>query len=145
MQICQPASDRVAEGDYSPPAPTDPYVRTLAHTVPRIMDSLRVATHPMPEKCCSASVAIRNCFVDTSIEFRGIRRVSQSRFNNPTSRFPPLAPLGERSPASTVLSRRYDFLTPIPPRFVAFAWRYLGALVLFAPRWTSEPSRPGVW
>ena len=30
------------------------------------------------------------------------------------------------SPASTVLSKRYDFLPPIPPRFVAFAWRYLG-------------------
>ena len=30
------------------------------------------------------------------------------------------------SPASTVLSKRYDSLPPIPPRFVAFAWRYLG-------------------
>ena len=30
------------------------------------------------------------------------------------------------SPASTVLSRHYDFLPPIPPRFVAFAWQYLG-------------------
>jgi hypothetical protein len=30
------------------------------------------------------------------------------------------------SPASTVLSKRYDFLLPIPPRCVAFAWRYLG-------------------
>ena len=33
---------------------------------------------------------------------------------------------GASSPASTVLSRRYDFLPPVPPRFVAFAWRYLG-------------------
>ena len=31
-----------------------------------------------------------------------------------------------RSPASSVLSRRYDCLPPLPPRFVAFAWRYLG-------------------
>jgi hypothetical protein len=30
------------------------------------------------------------------------------------------------SPAATVLSRHYDFLTPISPRFVAFAWWYLG-------------------
>jgi hypothetical protein len=30
------------------------------------------------------------------------------------------------SPASTVLSRHYDFLTPIPTRFVSFAWWYLG-------------------
>ena len=32
---------------------------------------------------------------------------------------------GASSPASTVLSKRYDFLPPIPPHFVAFAWRYL--------------------
>ena len=31
---------------------------------------------------------------------------------------------GASSPASAVLSKRYDFLPPIPPRFVAFAWRY---------------------
>lgn len=35
-------SDRVAVGRYRPTAPTDPYVRTLPHTVPLIMDSLRV-------------------------------------------------------------------------------------------------------
>ena len=29
------------------------------------------------------------------------------------------------SPASTVLSKRYDFLPPIPPHFVAVDWRYL--------------------
>ena len=29
-----------------------------------------------------------------------------------------------RSRASTVLSRRYDILPPLPPHFVAFAWRY---------------------
>ncbi len=33
---------------------------------------------------------------------------------------------GASSPASTVLSKRYDFLPPIPPHFVAFVWRYLG-------------------
>src|SRR6266566_8239789 len=32
---------------------------------------------------------------------------------------------GASSPASTVLSKHYDFLPPLPPRFVAFAWRYL--------------------
>ena len=30
------------------------------------------------------------------------------------------------SPASTVLSKRCDFLLPISPHFVSFAWRYLG-------------------
>ena len=33
---------------------------------------------------------------------------------------------GASSPASAVLSKRYDFLTPVPPHFVASAWRYLG-------------------
>ena len=37
----QLSEDRVALGDYSPRAPTDPYVRTLPHTVPQIMASLR--------------------------------------------------------------------------------------------------------
>jgi hypothetical protein len=32
---------------------------------------------------------------------------------------------GASSPASTVLSRRYDFLPPVPPHFVSFAWRCL--------------------
>ena len=34
-------ADRVALGDYSPRAPTDPYVPALEHTVPQIMASLR--------------------------------------------------------------------------------------------------------
>jgi len=34
-------ADRVALGDFSPRAPTDPYVPALEHTVPRIMASLR--------------------------------------------------------------------------------------------------------
>ena len=61
---------------------------------------------------CFANAAIRFCFVDTSIEFRGIRRVSQKRFHELTSRFPPLAPTGCCSPTSSVLSRRYDALQP---------------------------------
>ena len=36
----------------------------------------------------------------------------------------PRVPDGASSPASTVLSGRYDFLPPVSPRFVAFAWRY---------------------
>ena len=75
---------------------------------------------------CLAKYAIRLCFVNTSSEFRCIRRVSQIRFHDSTSRFPPLAPTGRSSPASSVLSKRYDFLMPISPHFVSFAWRYLG-------------------
>jgi hypothetical protein len=32
---------------------------------------------------------------------------------------------GARSPGSSVLSKRYDFLPPIPPHFIAVVWRYL--------------------
>jgi len=39
---------------------------------------------------------------------------------------------GASSPASTVLSKRYDFLLPISPHFVSFAWRYLGFHSLFS-------------
>ena len=74
---------------------------------------------------CFANAAIRSCFGDTMVRFRCICRGSQKRVHDPTSRFPPLAPAGRCSPASAVLSRRYDFLTPIPPHFVSFAWWYL--------------------
>src|SRR5207253_11065871 len=73
---------------------------------------------------CFASSASRCCFVDTGLEFRGIRRISLQRFHNPTPRFPPRGPGGSRVHASSVLSRRYDFLPSLPPHFVAFAWRY---------------------
>ena len=36
----------------------------------------------------------------------------------------PRVQVGASSPASSVLSGRYDFLPLLPPRFVAFAWRY---------------------
>jgi len=61
---------------------------------------------------CAANAAIRFCFVDTIAEFRCIRRVSQKRFHESAPRFPPLAPAGCCSPASSVLSRRYDALSP---------------------------------
>lgn len=82
--------------------------------------------------------------MDTFAEFRCIRRVSQKRFHDSTSRFPPLAPAGGSSPASSVLSRRYDFLPPVPPRFVTFAWRYLGCTRLVRSSTDEWPSRPGV-
>ena len=41
-RIAEMTKDRVAPGRYRPGAPTDPFVRALAHTVPLIMDSLRV-------------------------------------------------------------------------------------------------------
>ena len=93
---------------------------------------------------CLANTAIRLCFVDTLSEFRCIRCVSQIRFHESTSRFPPLAPTGCCSPTSSVQSRRYDAL--LPSRRTSFP--SLGgtsvALVSFAPWRTSAPPRPGV-
>ena len=48
------------------------------------------------------------------------------------------------SPASTVLSRHYDFLPPVLPRFVAFAWQYLGCTRRIRSLAASAPPRPGV-
>ena len=64
---------------------------------------------------------------------------------------PPLATAGGRSPASSVLSRRYDFLPPIPPHFVSFVWRYLGCTRCFrspadecaAEAWSWSPGISG--
>ena len=70
--------------------------------------------------------------MDTIVEFRCIRRVSQKRFHDPTPRFPPPAPAGSGSPVSAVLSRRYDFLPLVPPHFVAFARQYLGVHSFFS-------------
>ena len=58
---------------------------------------------------------------------------------------------GASSPASTVPSKRYDFLPPVPPRFVAFAWRYLGVTRLVrsaagecaAAAWSWSPGSSG--
>ena len=76
----------------------------------------------------SLRIAIRCRFVDTSLEFRCIRRMSQQQAHDPTSRFPPQDPGRSGSPASAVLSGCYDFLPPIPPHFVSFAWRYHGRI-----------------
>jgi hypothetical protein len=128
----------VAPGRYRPGAPTDPYVRALAHTVPLIMDSLRDGL------LRTLSSAIRFCFVDTIIEFRCIRRVSQKRFHESAPRFPPLAPAGCCSPTSSVLSRRYDALPPSRRTSFPSLGGTLVALARFAPWQTSAPPRPGV-
>jgi hypothetical protein len=52
---------------------------------------------------------------------------------------------GARSPASSVLSRCYDFLPFVSPHFVAFAWRYLRVHSFFSlPGGRLRRRRPGV-
>jgi hypothetical protein len=127
------------QGVTAPGAPTDPYVRALAHTVPLIMDSLRDRRASR-----TLSSAIRFCFVDTIIEFLCIRRVSQKRFHESASRFPPLAPAGCCSPTSSVLSRRYDALPPSRRASFPSLGGTSVALAQFAPWRTSAPPGPGV-
>ncbi len=92
----------------------------LTHSVPQVTPSLRqrrtVAANPLR--------AIRWPCVDTQWEVDA-SRVFPS--NGVVTRRPASLPRvqgGASSPASTVLSGRYDFLPLLPPRFVAFAWRY---------------------
>ena len=80
-----------------------------------------------------ANSAIRCCFVNTLIEFPGIRRMSQQRVHVPDASLPSPGSARASSPASSVLSRHCDFLPPLPPHFVSFAWRYHGSTPLFAP------------
>jgi len=55
--------------------------------------------------------------------------MSQKRFHDPTSRFPPQDPGRSGSPASSVLPGCYDILPSVSPHFVSFAWRYPGCIV----------------
>jgi hypothetical protein len=79
-----------------------------------------------------ASSAIRWSFVETSTGL-GVPAILPS--NDSMSRRPPSLHGVPRSgsPASQVLPRRYDLLTPLPPRFVSFAWRYRTLSSRFAP------------
>ena len=64
---------------------------------------------------------------------RCLRHVSLRRSDNPTPRFPPPGSHGLGSPASTVLSGRYDFLPFLPPRFVALTPAVPSRALAFRP------------
>ncbi len=122
-------------------APTDPYVRTLPHTV-----------HLMMVSPCSARpharIAILGCDGDTCFRVRSLGRISQPRVQHQAPpfgfSFPPLGPTGP----VPQLRQYYEGATTScrPSRRASFP--SLGgtsvALVMFAPRRTSEPPRPGV-
>ena len=62
------------------------------------------------------------------------RCVSFRRFRDPALRFPPLAPAGDSSPASQVLSECSDFPSSVPPRSLEFARRYHALLLVVRQR-----------
>jgi hypothetical protein len=96
-------------------APTDPDVRALTHPVlqptglpsqegsPRLSE--RVSWTGFGASMCSTCFPRLGLPADASLPSTGSS--------------------GASSPASTVVSKRYDFLPPVPPHFVVFAWRYL--------------------
>ena len=118
--------------DCSTGAPTDPYVHTLMHTVPQSI-VLYVAMRHIP-KCA----AIRCCFVDTSSDV-----CASAVFPNSGPMLRRLAslhrlPAGSGSPASTVLSRRYDFLSSVSRHSVSLDSRYRTDTLSFLSRWTER-------
>jgi hypothetical protein len=97
-------------------APTDPDVRALTHPVlqPTASPSRQGSTRLSERVAWTGSGASMcpTCF---------------PRLGLPAdASLPSTGSSGASSPASTVVSKRYDCLPPLPPRFVAFAWRYLG-------------------
>ncbi len=125
---------RVALGSYPPRAPTDPDVHALAHPVPR----------PTGSPSAMVPVAIQSSDGDMWIELRCTRHVSLDWVCRPTLRFPPQGP-PERVP---LLQRYYQSVTTScrPSRrtsLPSFGGTSV-ALVVFAPRRTSAPPRPGV-
>ena len=79
------------------------------------------------------------------MRFRRICRVSSQQVHDLTPRFAPQGSRGPSSPASSVLSGRYDSLPLVPPRFVAFAWRYRGGTLAigFRRRQATNACGPG--
>jgi len=54
--------------------------------------------------------------------------------------FPPRRPPRKSSPASTVLCRHSDFLSPFPPRLLSLAWRYH---LIYLGNWSPGSQSPG--
>ena len=124
-----------------PGAPTDPDVHTLAHPVPLMVDSPYKRT-------LYARTAILGRDGDTSFRVQCLGRGSRPRAQHQAPpfgfSFPPPGPAGsvprlhqyyEGATTSSCPSRRTSF-----PSFGSTSV----ALVAFAPRRTSAPSRPGV-
>jgi len=115
-------------------APTDPDVRTLAHPVPR----------PTGSPSAMVPEAIRSSYGDMLLEPRCVRHVSLDRVCRPTLRFPPQGPprrvpLLPRYYQSATTSCRPSRRTSLP----SFGGTSV-PLVVFAPRRTSAPPKPGV-
>ena len=92
---------------------------------------------------CLASSAIRCSFVET---VSGFDVPVMFPSNGSVTRRPPSLHGVPRvgSPASSVLRERSDFPPPVPPRFVAFAWRYHRVRPSFRSRSGRTPAPAGL-
>ena len=77
---------------------------------------------------------------DAMAEVAGLREILSADASLPFT-----GSSGASSPASTVLPKRCDFLPSIPPRFVAFAWRYLGCTRSFRSLADECPAKARSW
>src|SRR5262249_27986250 len=96
-------------------APTDPDVLAVEHPVPQPTDA---PPYRGPE-------AIQPSYGDRGPSLEGLDRCPWSGLPADAS-LPSTGSSGARPPASTVRSKRYDFLPPVPPHCVTCAGRYLG-------------------
>jgi hypothetical protein len=104
---------RVAPGGFPPGAPTDPDVRDSR--IRLLASRLRYTMAP--------KVAIRCCFVDTlsGLDVLGMFHSSGSMMRHP---LPFTGSSRGEFPGFDGTMGCSDSRTSIPPRFVAFAWRY---------------------
>src|SRR5208337_768185 len=91
------------------------------HSVPQVTPSL---CHDLAGAVTNPVWAIRGRYGDTPREFDASHVLpADGRVTRRPASLPRVLD-GASSPASAVLSGRYDFLPSVSPRFVAFAWRY---------------------
>ena len=125
---------RVALGSYPPRAPTDPYVRALAHTVPQRTDSPSAMGPEAIQSSCGNMRSNLDVFdMVRSIGSAG-RRLASLRWVL-RGEFP--------SFRGTIKALRLPAAHPAALRCLRLAVPQR-ALVLFAPQRTSAPPRPGV-
>src|ERR1700693_3499270 len=93
-------------------APTDPDVRALTHPV------LQPTGWPSHEGSLRLSERVAWTGSGASMGPTCFPRLGLPA----DASLPSTGSSGASSPASTVVSKRYDFLPPVPPHFVAFVW-----------------------
>ena len=134
------AEGQVALGDFSPRAPTDPYVPALEHTGHPMLVAMQQRC--IPGMLSWAVSGIRNSKFKASDVFPD----PGSNIRHPLSVLPSLhRVLRDQFPGFISTMRVLRHPTAISPHFVSFAWRYLGCTRSFAPWRTSAAAKAWSW